>query len=72
MEEVLYKNQEHLKYFQGSTPSADVVEEWYKRRTYEIEKNTGLVENALNFVILARERGVKVKRMFLLQENTYD
>ncbi|KAK6630113.1 hypothetical protein RUM44_005664 [Polyplax serrata] len=58
-DEILYKDGQHLKQFQADKMTPDIVEEWYKMRTYEIEKNTGLVEHALSFVGLGRERGVR-------------
>lgn len=59
-DDILYKNTEHLKEFQADPITCNIVQNWYKVRIYEIEENTGLVEHALSFAILARERGIKV------------
>lgn len=56
----IYESEPSLRQFQTSELTVGIVEDWYKRRTYEIEENTGLVDYALSFVKLARERGVKV------------
>lgn len=58
--ECIYEYDPSLRQFQTSELTGSIVEEWYRRRTYEIEENTGLVDHALNFVKLARERNVKV------------
>lgn len=61
-----------LKEFRAEVLKVELLEKWYKQRTYEIEKNTGLIDKALLFVNLALERGVKVFLLFLCRmKDTY-
>lgn len=56
----IYEKDSSLAQFRTRQLTGKLVEDWYKKRCYEIESFTGLVEFALSFVKLARERNIKV------------
>ncbi|KAL0278174.1 UNVERIFIED_CONTAM: hypothetical protein PYX00_000069 [Menopon gallinae] len=66
----VFGDDQSLRRFATRTLTPELVEEWYIRRIYEIEKNTGLVEYALSFASLSRERNVKALDLLLFNLQT--
>jgi len=50
----------------------DLLEKWYKRRAYEIEKNCSMVDNALQLIKIAKSHNINGVEDLLLDLETLD
>ncbi|XP_012217633.2 NBAS subunit of NRZ tethering complex-like [Linepithema humile] len=70
--EILYELDPSLLIYRNVQLTPDLLEKWYKRRAYEIEKNCSMVDNALQLIKIAKSHNINGVEDLLLDLETLD
>lgn len=62
----------HYFLFRNTQLTPDLLQKWYKTRAYEIEKNSFLVDNALQLVKIGKSHNINGLENLLLEFETLD
>lgn len=62
----------HYFVFRNTQLTPDLLQKWYKTRAYEIEKNSSLVDNALQLVKIGKSHNINGLEDLLLELETLD
>ncbi|XP_057318854.1 NBAS subunit of NRZ tethering complex-like [Microplitis mediator] len=69
---VIYEDDPALSVYKTTELTMDLLQKWYKARAYDIERNSCVVENALELIKIARAHNITGLEDFLLQLETLD
>ncbi|XP_011879378.1 PREDICTED: neuroblastoma-amplified sequence-like isoform X2 [Vollenhovia emeryi] len=70
--EILYELEPSLLIYRNTQLTPDLLQKWYKTRAYEIEKNSSLVDNALQLVKIGKSHNINDLEDLLLELETLD
>ncbi|KYM76506.1 Neuroblastoma-amplified sequence [Atta colombica] len=70
--EILYELDPSLLIYRNTQLTSDLLQKWYKTRAYEIEKNSSLVDNALQLVKIGKSHNIEGLEDLLLELETLD
>ncbi|CAD6224651.1 GSCOCG00005485001-RA-CDS [Cotesia congregata] len=70
--EVIYETDPGLSAYKTTEITMDLLQKWYRARAYDIERNSCIVENALELIKIARSHNITGLEEFLLQLETLD
>ncbi|KYN08466.1 Neuroblastoma-amplified sequence [Cyphomyrmex costatus] len=70
--EILYELDPSLLIYKNAQLTSDLLQKWYRTRAYEIEKNSSLVDNALQLVKIGKSHNIKGLEDLLLELETLD
>ncbi|KAM0725693.1 NBAS subunit of NRZ tethering complex [Formica fusca] len=68
--EMLYELDPSLLIYRNTQLTLDLLQKWYKTRAYEIEKNSALVDNALQLIEIAKSHNINGVEDLLLNLKT--
>ncbi|KMQ95721.1 neuroblastoma-amplified sequence [Lasius niger] len=68
--EMLYELDPSLLIYRNTQLTPDLLQKWYKTRAYEIEKNSALIDNALQLVKIAKSHNINGMEDLLLDLET--
>lgn len=60
----------HCFVFRNTLLTPDLLQNWYKTRAYEIEKNSALIDNALQLIKIAKSHNINGMEDLLLDLET--
>ncbi|XP_036139993.1 neuroblastoma-amplified sequence isoform X2 [Monomorium pharaonis] len=70
--EILYEMDPSLSIYRNTELTPDLLQKWYKTRAYEIEKNSSLIDNALQLVKIGKSHNINGLENLLLELETLD
>ncbi|XP_071653845.1 NBAS subunit of NRZ tethering complex isoform X3 [Temnothorax longispinosus] len=70
--EILYELDPSLLIYRNTQLTPDLLQKWYKTRAFEIEKNSSLVDNALQLVKIGKSHNINGLVDLLLELETLD
>ncbi|KAL6266607.1 hypothetical protein P5V15_003452 [Pogonomyrmex californicus] len=70
--EILYELEPSLLIYRNTKLTPNLLQKWYKTRAYEIEKNSSLVDNALQLVKIGKSYNINGMEDLLLDLETLD
>lgn len=62
----------YVDHFRNSQLTPELLQKWYKMRAYEIEKNSSMVDNALQLIKIAKSHNINGMEDLLLDLETLD
>ncbi|XP_072751649.1 NBAS subunit of NRZ tethering complex [Anoplolepis gracilipes] len=68
--EMLYELDPSLLIYRNTQLTPDLLKKWYKTRAYEIEKNSALIDNALQLIKIAKSHNINGVEDLLLDLET--
>ncbi|XP_039307563.1 neuroblastoma-amplified sequence isoform X2 [Solenopsis invicta] len=69
---ILYEQDPSLSVYRNTQLTSDLLQKWYKTRAYEIEKNSSLVDNALQLIKIGKSHNINGLEDLLLELETLD
>ncbi|XP_032685175.1 neuroblastoma-amplified sequence-like isoform X2 [Odontomachus brunneus] len=70
--EILYELDPSLLIYRNTQLTPELLQKWYKMRAYEIEKNSSMVDNALQLIKIAKSHNINGMEDLLLDLETLD
>ncbi|XP_019696196.1 neuroblastoma-amplified sequence-like isoform X1 [Harpegnathos saltator] len=70
--EILYELDPSLSIYKNTQLTPELLQKWYKMRAYEIEKNSSMVDNALQLIKIAKAHKINGMEDLLLDLETLD
>ncbi|XP_014468091.1 PREDICTED: neuroblastoma-amplified sequence-like [Dinoponera quadriceps] len=70
--EILYELDPSLSIYRNTQLTPELLQKWYKMRAYEIEKNSSMVDNALQLIKIAKSHNINDMEDLLLDLETLD
>ncbi|XP_076178527.1 NBAS subunit of NRZ tethering complex isoform X2 [Ptiloglossa arizonensis] len=70
--QLLYESDPSLSIYKDTSLTPELLQKWYESRAYQIERNSGMVDNALQLIKIANSHNINGLENLLLDLETLD